>query len=414
MKFVTLTPREFDDYTETHYSHFTQTSKNYYDLLEKSGAAHLLGVKDNKGNVVAASLFSEARALKFFKYFYSQRGPVMDYNNIELVEFFFKNLTAYLEKHNCLYVRVDPYIIEHVHTADGDIIQSYDNRILKEKLEKLGYRHQGMTIGFTKISQIPWLSVLNLKDKSEKQLLKEMDYQTRRNIKKTEEMGVKIRTLSSEETPKFYELVQMAEEKHNFSFRDEDYYRRLQKAYEGRILLQLAYINLTDYKTKLETKLQNLETQYQDVQDKLKENANSKKQKTKAQQLDQQINSTKRKINETQAQIESDGEELDLASAVYIYNNHEMYYLSSGSNPAYNPYMGAYALQWEMIKYAKNLGIDRYNFYGVSGDFSENAEDYGVQQFKKGFNAHVENYIGDFIKVIKPAVFRIGKLTGKI
>ena len=33
------------------------------------------------------------------------------------------------------------------------------------------------------MSQIRWLSVLNLKDKSEDQLLKEMDYQTRRILK---------------------------------------------------------------------------------------------------------------------------------------------------------------------------------------------------------------------------------------
>ena len=37
----------------------------------------------------------------------------------------------------------------------------------------------------------------------------------------------------------------------------------------------------------------------------------------------------------------------------------------------------------EMIKFAKEHNIDRYNFYGITGDFSENAEDYGVQQFKK-------------------------------
>ena len=48
--------------------------------------------------------------------------------------------------------------------------------------------------------------------------------------------------------------------------------------------------------------------------------------------------------------------------------------------------MGAYKLQWEMIKFAKAHNIDSYNFYGITGDFSEDAEDYGVQQFKKGFN----------------------------
>ncbi len=51
-------------------------------------------------------------------------------------------------------------------------------------MEELGYKHQGYTVGYDTMSQIRWLSVLNLKDKSEDQLLKEMDYQTRRNIKK--------------------------------------------------------------------------------------------------------------------------------------------------------------------------------------------------------------------------------------
>lgn len=60
-----------------------------------------------------------------------------------------------------------------------------------------------------------------------------------------------------------------------------------------------------------------------------------------------------------------------------------MYYLSSGSNPKYNEFMGAYCLQWDMIRYAKEKGIERYNFYGITGDFGEDAEDYGVQQFKK-------------------------------
>ena len=37
-----------------------------------------------------------------------------------------------------------------------------------------------------------------------------------------------------------------------------------------------------------------------------------------------------------------------------------------------------------MINYALDHGIDRYNFYGISGDFSEDAEDAGVIKFKKG------------------------------
>ena len=39
-------------------------------------------------------------------------------------------------------------------------------------LEDLGYKHQGWSVGYSTMSQIRWLSVLDLKDKTEEQLLK--------------------------------------------------------------------------------------------------------------------------------------------------------------------------------------------------------------------------------------------------
>ena len=61
-----------------------------------------------------------------------------------------------------------------------------------------------------------------------------------------------------------------------------------------------------------------------------------------------------KKLTETQALIDSEGKMLNLAAALYICTKDEVYYLSSGSNPKYNQFMGAYRLQWEMIEYAKN------------------------------------------------------------
>lgn len=366
-----------------------------------------MGVKDGQEDVIAACLLTEARSLKFFKYFYTHRGPVMDFNNLVLVRFFFKSLTAYLKKHNCLYVLVDPYVLENLRQPNGEIIESFDNRALIKTMEELGYKHQGYTVGYDTMSQIRWLSVLNLKDKSEDQLLKEMDYQTRRNIKKTYEMGVKVKTLPIEETNTFFELFKMAEEKHGFKFREEPYFVEMQKTYEDHAMLKLAYIDLQDYLDTLQTKHQNLNQQLKDVEKTLEENPNSKKNKTKHTQVKQQFDSNARKIRQTKEKIAEEGQVLHLAAALYIYNDHEVYYLSSGSNPKYNAYMGAYRLQWDMIQFAKEHNIDRYNFYGVTGDFSENAEDAGVQKFKEGFNAKIYEYIGDFIKPIKPLFYKV-------
>ena len=51
------------------------------------------------------------------------------------------------------------------------------------------------------------MSVLDLQEQTAEQLLKSMDYQTRRNIKKTFEMGVEVRTLDYSETDTFYEHI---------------------------------------------------------------------------------------------------------------------------------------------------------------------------------------------------------------
>lgn len=407
MKFVNLTSEEFEQFTSENFSHYTQSSIHYNNRLKTKGDVHLVGVKDDQEDVIAACLLTEARSLKFFKYFYTHRGPVMDFNNLVLVRFFFKSLTAYLKKHNCLYVLVDPYVLENLRQPNGEIIESFDNRALIKTMEELGYKHQGYTVGYDTMSQIRWLSVLNLKDKSEDQLLKEMDYQTRRNIKKTYEMGVKVKTLPIEETNTFFELFKMAEEKHGFKFREEPYFVEMQKTYEDHAMLKLAYIDLQDYLDTLQTKHQNLNQQLKDVEKTLEENPNSKKNKTKHTQVKQQFDSNARKIRQTKEKIAEEGQVLHLAAALYIYNDHEVYYLSSGSNPKYNAYMGAYRLQWDMIQFAKEHNIDRYNFYGVTGDFSENAEDAGVQKFKEGFNAKIYEYIGDFIKPIKPLFYKV-------
>ncbi len=319
MKFVNLTSEEFEQFTSENFSHYTQSSIHYNNRSKTKGDVHLVGVKDGQEDVIAACLLTEARSLKFFKYFYTHRGPVMDFNNLVLVRFFFKSLTAYLKKHNCLYVLVDPYVLENLRQPNGEIIESFDNRALIKTMEELGYKHQGYTVGYDTMSQIRWLSVLNLKDKSEDQLLKEMDYQTRRNIKKTYEMGVKVKTLPIEETNTFFELFKMAEEKHGFKFREEPYFAEMQKTYEDHAMLKLAYIDLQDYLDTLQTKHQNLNQQLKDVEKTLEENPNSKKNKTKHTQVKQQFDSNARKIRQTKEKIAEEGQVLHLAAALYIY-----------------------------------------------------------------------------------------------
>ena len=92
---------------------------------------------------------------------------------------------------------------------------------------------------------------------------------------------------------------------------------------------------------------------------------------------------------------------------MYIYNDHEVYYLSSGSNPKYNAYMGAYRLQWEMIKFAKNITLIDIISMVLLGTLVKMLKMQVFKSSKEGFNADVYEYIGDFIKPIKPIFYKV-------
>lgn len=67
-----------------------------------------------------------------------------------------------------------------------------------------------------------------------------------------------------------------------------------------------------------------------------------------------------------------------------------------------------------MINYVIEYGINWYNFYGISGDFSEDVEDVGVVKFKKGYDVDVIEYVGDFIKFINKLMYNIYRIFKKL
>ena len=59
----------------------------------------------------------------------------------------------------------------------------------------------------------------------------------------------------------------------------------------------------------------------------------------------------------------------------------EVIYLSSGNYEEYMKFNSQYLIQWELIK------------YGIENGFKK---DYGIYEFKRGFNGYVEELIGEF------------------
>ena len=144
----------------------------------------------------------------------------------------------------------------------------------------------------------------------------------------------------------------------------------------------------------------------------LKTNPSVKKQKKLKTDMEY-LNSLQKKLDGVKQLQNKHGDTLPLAAAFFIKYRDQMFYLVGASEYEYRTYKGPYAIQWHMIRKAKQLGCTRYNFYGISGYFKEGEEGYGVFDFKRGFNAVVEEYIGNFILPVKPAVYNIYNMLKK-
>ncbi|MBF7024181.1 aminoacyltransferase [Staphylococcus kloosii] len=406
MKFTELTVKEYDNFVQNPSleSHYFQVKESIATREEDGFQVVLLGLKDDNNQVIAASLFSKIPTMGSYVY-YSNRGPVMDYSDLGLVDYYLRELDNYLQHHNCLYVKMDPYWIYQIYDKDiNPLSKQINNDALVNLFKAHGYEHHGFTTEYDTSSQVRWMGVLNLDGETPASLKKQFDSQRKRNINKAINNGIKVRFLERDEFHIFLELYRETEERAGFVSKTDDYFYNFIDNYGDKVLVPLAYIDLDENINSIQAALTEKENRRDQMMEKEQK---SDKQLKKIAELDRQIEHDKKELLQNSELRQTDGAILNLASGVFFANAYEVNYFSGGSSEKYNRFMGPYMMHWFMINYCFDHGYDRYNFYGLSGDFTENSEDYGVYRFKRGFNVQIEELIGDFYKPIKKTKYKL-------
>lgn len=406
MQFTELTLEEFNDYTAKHFSHFTQTEENYKLKTDSGIETYLVGVKDGDA-VKAACLVTLTPVMKVFKYAYTNRGPVLDYSDKAVFDTFFDGLTKFLKPKKVMYLRVDPYEVINKRNHEGEVIENMENDYIFDNFKALGYGHDGFKNGFDPIVQVRWHSVLDLTGKDKKTVLDDMDTLRKRNIKKAEKNGLHIKYLDLDNIDIFRKFMKDTSEMKAFFDRDDSFYIDRKRYFKDQVMIPMVYVDLEDYNASIAQDKAKMEKNIEKAERALERDPDNEKNQNKVKNLSEQLANIDAKLQEGESLLETHGKELPLSSAYFIVTPHEVTYLSGGTDNDFRHFAGSYLIQWTMIQYALEQGIDQYNFYGISGDFTEHAEDYGVIQFKKGFNAVVNEYIGDFIKPVNGPAYKI-------
>ena len=383
MIFREITKDEYIKFWNNHPNKFFLSSYEITKLRKKSGWDYYIVGIEEKNKIIAASIIYIKK--KFLKYSeaYSPRGYLLDYKNIELVDFFTKNLIKFLKSKNVFIFRTDPYIIYQERDIDGNIVENgINNETFLNKLKSYGFKR----IDPKYEEQVSWMFSLDL-DKTSDEILKNMRQNTRNTIRKTEKIGINLKELKKEELDLFYNILKETGERKDFKVRDISYYKDMYDLFSKDIKFFITELDLDKY-------IDNLLNEKKELEEKV--NKLSKKNKGQINEINSQINTLDKKINEAKEIIKKENKSvINLSASMFILIKPEIVYLSSGNYEEYLKFNSQYLIQWELIKYGIKNGYKKHNFYGIPANINTHPKDYGIYEFKKGFNGYVEELIGE-------------------
>ena len=365
------------------------------------------GVREN-GMLLCATPLCYFPFMKVFRMCYAQRGFLADYTDRETLAFFSSSLKQYLKKKRVVYLLADPNVLYRERDIDGELVENgFDNSYVLDAMTEAGFTHQGFSRNYGTFAMVNWMFSLYLNGKDEDTVLKEMHQQTRWSLNRTLKQGIQVRELGEDELDIFLNMEEATAKRRGFEMRDRNFYRNQYKAYGEHARLLLAYLDLDVFDASNAKEYVQITANIQENDAKLAETPGSKKYTKKQKVLQEALDLNAKKQQESSELRAAYGSVLNMAASWFMVYDNEITYLYSAADDTFRRYYAPYAVQWHMIRYALEHHIPRYNFYGISGDFREEAEDYGVYEFKRGFGGQTEELVGDFILPVKPFLYSL-------
>ncbi len=391
MEIIQITKEEFDKYAEE------QSNKNFYQtsaygmLMDRhSFDDYYLAMKDDFGNIKAATLILITKVFIGYKWGYCPRGYLIDFNDKELLKTFTMLLKEFLNKRNFMFVKIDPYIIYKSHDNSG-----IDNSDIVSYLLEIGYEHNGFNLNFENLKP-RWNAVTTVSTNEE--IFPKFSKEIRNKVRKAHKMGLDMIKGGPENIKEFYSLI---DKKHS---RKLNYYLDMYEILGKKDMFEIyfAVINTPKYIENSKKLYEEEEKRNNLINEELEENINSNTEKIIKRKMasDMLLNNFKQDIiNATNLYKEYPTGVVIGANAIIKYNN-EIFFLIDGYKEEYKNYCPNHFLKYQIIEKFRESGYTRMHLNGISGDTDTSNEYYGLTRFKLGFGAHIEEYIGEFTLVI--------------
>lgn len=414
MELIELTEEEFKDYADKSSQISFHQTKEWGHLKEENGwEMKLIGLKDKNEIKAATLLLSKMTPIKK-KMYYAPRGFLIDYNNYDLLKEFTIKIKSYVKKHQGIFLKIDPYVPYQQRDKLGKIVENgYNNKESYNNLIKLGYKHFGFNL-MQNTLQPRWMFITKTKNRTIDDVMKDMDPKTRQILRKNERDLIKCREISYDELPLFKDIMQHTGDRRDFIDRPLKYYQDMYKHLDGILKILIAELNTTELINSLNEEVNDLTKEYDDRKNKHDQDPtkmNEKKYESKQKETLNNIERIKKRISHQEKLKTENGEVLTLGGILFLVYGNEVLSLVGGSYAKYMEFQSAYTVHFAGMKYAIENNYERYNFYGITGDFNESNPLFGLYSFKRDFGGEVVELIGEFDLIINKPLYYLYKLS---
>lgn len=415
MKLEVLNEQEFKDFANNHPLFSFHQTKEWGELKKHNGWEYeFVGLKKKKKVVASCLLLSKNTPIKK-KIFYSPRGFLIDYNDTDLVKEFTILVREYVKENNGFFIKTDPYLIHLERDINGNVVEDGENNSsVINNLKQLGYRHYGFNLEFGKELQPRWIYVLDLKGKDKDTVFKNFSNDTKRYINRAIKNGLEIEEVTLDNLKDFTDIMAHTSKRRGFIDRPFSYYKDMYETLGKNVKILNCFLNTEKALTKVKEEIKKLEIEVEELKTRMEE-IGSKKSKDNYKVKQNELDVLLKKEKDLVKLNKEHGDKIIMASSMFLLFGHEVLYLYSGSYDEFMKYNAQYLIQWEIIQYAVDHNYDRYNFYGIEGNFNkENNDTYGIYEFKKGFDGNVVEFIGEFDLVINKFYYTLYNVLFKV
>ncbi|MDE6476011.1 MAG: aminoacyltransferase [Erysipelotrichaceae bacterium] len=340
------------------------------------------GVKNEYGELVLCSLILIKRLPLNFSFFYIPRGPIADFQNKELLAFYFEHVKKLSKRYRCLLIKVDPGL--HVNdylSSDYNTNHYPETKEYLEVMKVCGAIHQGFVMSIGDSIQPRFQANVYRAENFEETLPRH----TRRLIKDALKRKVEVVIGGKEYVSTFAKLVALTEERKGVSLRSEQYFQSLCDIYGSRANIMLARVNLSSLCQEYMQKYEEIEKEIASCEPHAKK---------KIRRLEDMRAALQKDIKEFQTILEQvNGKEgwIFIAGVLSIRYGHTCEMLYAGMDQRFKKFMPQYYLYQENMKWAFENGCESCNMGGIEGSLQD-----GLTKFKDNFRPIINEFIGEF------------------